>query len=123
MVDDATTVVVYTDHNSTLGIAKQTNFKNSTPHKQNLRLVRASLYLSQFDLVIKNVPEKQNVIPDSLSRLLAHETDEDKKCLDEEPDIYKDLFHMEQLTSVIQVSDDLLDKLQKGYKGRSDGRF
>jgi hypothetical protein len=123
MVDDATTVVVYTDHNPTLGIAKQTNFKNSTPHKQNLRLVRASLYLSQFDLVIKHVPGKQNVIPDSLSRLLAHETDEDRKCLDEEPDIYEDLFHMEPLTLVLHVSDDVLDKLQKGYKGRSDRRF
>jgi hypothetical protein len=115
MIDDAATVVVYTNHNSTLGIAKQTNFKNSTPHKQNLRLVRASLYLSQFELVIKHVPGKQNVIPDALSRLLAHETDEDKKCLDEKPDIYEDLFHMEPLTSVIHVSDELVDKLLKAY--------
>jgi hypothetical protein len=115
MIDDAATVVVDTDHNSTLGIAKQTNFKNSTPHMQSLRLVRASLYLSQFDLVIKHVPGKQNVIPDALSRLLAHETDEDKKRRDEEPDIYEDLFHMEPLTSVIHISDDLLDRLQKAY--------
>jgi hypothetical protein len=122
-VDDSTTVVVYTDHNSTLGIDKQTNFKNGTPHKQNLRLVRGSLYLSQFDLVIKHVPGKQNVIPDALSRLLAHETDEDRKCFDEEPDIYEDLFHMQPLILVIHVSDDLLDKLQKGYEGRSDGHF
>jgi hypothetical protein len=43
MVDDADKVVVYTDHNATIGIAAQTNFKSSTPHKQNLRLVRASL--------------------------------------------------------------------------------
>jgi hypothetical protein len=73
--------------------------------------------------VIKHVPGKLNVIPDALSRLLDHETDEDKKCLDEEPDIYEYIFYMEPLTLVIHVSDDLLDKLQKGYKGRSDGRF
>jgi hypothetical protein len=115
MVDDATVVVVYKDHNATIGIAAQTNFKSSTPHKQNLRLVRSSLYLSQFDLTIKHVPGRENVIPDALSRLLAQETDDDKHGLENEHDIYEELFHMEPLTSVIHVSDDMVDKLQKAY--------
>jgi hypothetical protein len=115
MVDDADKVVVYTDHNATIGIAAQTNFKSSTPHKQNLRLVRASLYLSQFGLTLRHVPGKQNVIPDALSRLLALDSAEEVKAVEEEPDLYEELFHMEPLTSVIHVSDELVDKLQKAY--------
>jgi hypothetical protein len=115
MVDDADKVVVYTDHNATIGIAAQTNFKSSTPHKQNLRLVRTSLYLSQFDMTLRHVPGKQNVIPDALSRLLAIDTAEEIEAVADEPDLYEELFHMEPLTSVIHVSDELVDKLQKAY--------
>jgi hypothetical protein len=129
IVDDAAAVVVYTEHTPTIGIAAQTNFKSSTPHKQNLHLVRASLYLSQFNLTMKHVPRRGNIIPDALSRLLALKTDNNKQGLEKKadiyeelfhmgglenkPDIYEELFHMEPLTSVIHVFDELVEKLQK----------
>jgi hypothetical protein len=42
MVDDATTVVVFTDHNSTLGIAEQTNLKKQ--HASQAELASRSCF-------------------------------------------------------------------------------
>ncbi|KAA8912216.1 hypothetical protein FN846DRAFT_767279, partial [Sphaerosporella brunnea] len=47
LIDDCDSVIVYTDHQATKNIVQQMDFRHSTPHKQNLRLVRASLHLTQ----------------------------------------------------------------------------
>jgi hypothetical protein len=108
LVDDASQVVVFTDHQATRDIAKQTNFRHSTPHKQNLRLVRASLYLSQFPQIkILHIPGRLNVIPDALSRLQAADD-----TTDDDTDIYEAL-HLQ--ASMLRISDDFIDRLQKGY--------
>jgi hypothetical protein len=110
LVDDSSEVVVFTDHQATRDIAKQTNFRHSTPHRQNLRLVRASLYLSQFPQIkILHIPGKLNVIPDALSRLQAAD---DTVNEDDGTDIYETL-HLQ--TSMLRISDDFIDRLQKGY--------
>ena len=43
-------VTVYTDHSATTSIVKQTKLTTSSTDKLNLRLVRALMYLSQFNL-------------------------------------------------------------------------
>ena len=43
---------------------------SSNTDKLNLRLVRASQYLSMFELDIRYKPGKKNIVPDALSRLL-----------------------------------------------------
>ena len=61
--------IIYTDHASTAGIVNQTHLGSSATDKLNLRLIRASQYLSQFSLEIRHRTGKSNVIPDALSRL------------------------------------------------------
>lgn len=70
MVDAAKhTTVIFTDHAANTSIARQTTLTTSNTDKLNLRLVRASTYLSQFNLDIKYRPGKDHIIPDALSRL------------------------------------------------------
>ena len=62
--------VVHTDHASTVGIMDSTNLASSSADRLNLRLIRASQYVSQFDLEIRWRPGKHNTVPDALSRLV-----------------------------------------------------
>lgn len=64
-------VIVYTDHSATTGIVQQTKLSSSSVDKLNLRLVRASTYLSQFRLNVRHKPGAHHVVPDALSRLPA----------------------------------------------------
>ena len=66
-----TTTVIWTDHSAIAGIANQTKLSSSNTDKLNLRLVRVSTYLSQFDICIKHKAGRDHVIPDALSRLPA----------------------------------------------------
>ena len=63
--------IIYTDHSATVGIVQQTTLTTSSVDKLNLRLIRASQYLSQFRLDVRHRPGKQHVVPDALSRLLT----------------------------------------------------
>lgn len=67
------TTVVCIDHAANPSIVNQTKFTTSSTDKLNLRLIRASTYLFQFQLEIKYRPGKQHIIPDALSRLPATE--------------------------------------------------
>jgi hypothetical protein len=108
LIDDSKEVHIFTDHQATKDIALQENFRHSTPHRQNLRLVRASLYLSQFPQIkITHIPGRLNVVPDALSRLTA-DTPEN----DDDGDIY-DSLHLQ--ASMLRISDDLIDRFQRGY--------
>ena len=60
---------VYTDHSATTSIVQQSTLRSTNTDKLNLRLVRASQYLSQFSLDVRHKPGKGHVVPDALSRL------------------------------------------------------
>jgi hypothetical protein len=64
-------VVVLTDHGATRGIYDRTSLNTADVTKANMRLVHASVYLSQFDLDIRHYPGRLNIVPDALSRLDA----------------------------------------------------
>ena len=64
-------VIIYTDHAAAVPISRQTSLITSSTDKLNLRLVRASQYLSGFNLAIRHKAGKANVVPDALSRLQA----------------------------------------------------
>jgi hypothetical protein len=103
LIEDAAQVVVFTDHQATKDIVLQTNFRHSTPHRQNLRLVRASLYLSQFPQIkVRHIPGRLNVVPDALSRLQAIE--DDAPAQDEDQDIYDTL---QSRATMLRISDKL----------------
>ena len=53
-------IVVYSDHNPLTSIHKMKN--------KNQRLLRRSLLLQECNLDIRHIKEKDNIIPDALSR-------------------------------------------------------
>ena len=61
--------VIYTDHEANSAIAAETKFSIININKLNLKLIRASTYLSQFRLNIRHRSEKFNVISNAFSRL------------------------------------------------------
>lgn len=118
------TSVVFTDHAANTAIAKQTTLTSSNTNKLNLRLVRASAYLSQFDLDIKYRPGKEHVIPGALSRLSSSNSLSANKHSDtldlesyhcgminpsEDPDIYT------ILGSFTVLSDEFQKSVIEGY--------
>ena len=99
-------VVIYTDHSATVQIAKQTSLSTSSTDKLNLRLVRASQYLSQYNLDIRHKSGKTNVVPDALSRLPGEPTpQEDTGILD------KSVYHI----TLVSMSDDFKSRLVEAY--------
>jgi hypothetical protein len=79
------TVIVLTDHGATKGIYDRTSLNTADVTKANMRLVHASVYLSQFDLDIRHYPGRLNIVPDALSRLdatpeenISHDNELDK---------------------------------------------
>ena len=68
MVELAPKTVVYTDHSTALGIAKQKSLTTSSTDKPNLQLVQASDYIQSFENIeFHHKPWKQHVVPDALS--------------------------------------------------------
>ena len=63
--------MIWTDHSAIISIASQTKLSSTSINKLNLRLIRASTYISQFNIVIRHKAGRNYVIPDALSRLLA----------------------------------------------------
>lgn len=102
--------VIYTDHGSALGIAKQTTLTTSSTDKLNLRLVRASDYIQRFNLEIRHKPGAQHIIPDALSRLSSLNIDE-KRRQDDEGELDA-LF----TTTLIEMEEAFRNRLLDGYR-------
>ena len=64
--------IMYIDHVVNTTIVKQTKFTFSSVDKLNLKLIRASIYLSQFRLKIFHRIDKFNVVFDAFSRLFTN---------------------------------------------------
>ena len=65
-------VVIQTDHLAILNIIKQSSITSTTSTmRMNVRLVRASQFLRQFQLDVKHKPGKEHIVPDALSSLAS----------------------------------------------------
>lgn len=73
------TTIIWTDHSAIPSIAAQTKLSLSNVDKLNLRLVRASAYLLQFNVTFKHKAGQEHVIPDALSQLLNKEDPQPRK--------------------------------------------
>ena len=62
-------IIVYIDHSTVVFISRQIIFIIFSSDKLNLRLVKVSQYLFDFNLFIKHKVDKINVVSDALSRL------------------------------------------------------
>jgi Integrase zinc binding domain/RNase H-like domain found in reverse transcriptase/Integrase core domain/Chromo (CHRromatin Organisation MOdifier) domain len=69
--------VIYSDHVAVKHIAHSTSLKTVSPERANMRLIRASQYLSQFRLDVRYRPGKDNIPADALSRIKHVETTAD----------------------------------------------
>ena len=99
--------IIYTNHSAAMSIFKQTSLATFNTDKLNLRLIRASQYLSSFNIVIRHKASKINVISNALSRLSkkssAQSDSSDKiEVLDALYDYIVDLKNHESRTVTIQ---------------------
>ena len=70
-IETARRTVGFTDHSAITNIVKQTTLVSSSSDRLNLRLIRASQYVSQFaTLEVRHKAGRLNTVPDALSRLL-----------------------------------------------------
>ena len=107
-------VIVYTDHSAAVPISKQTSLNTTSTDKLNLRLVRASQYLSAFNLELRHKAGKSNTVPDALSRLpqaIEPASDQSEGVLD--------ALHAEPVAiyhaTLVEMSDDFKQRLKQGY--------
>lgn len=118
MVESAPRTVIYTDHGSALGIAKQTTLTTSSTAKLNLRLIRASEYIQQFrDLEFRHKPGKRHIVPDALSRLPnSASTDAASSQHDAEGEL--DMLHgyAYTITSLVELNPELRKRILDGYQ-------
>lgn len=66
------TTMIFIDYFVNFSIVKQTTLNNENIDKLNLRFVRVSAYLSQFNINVRYKIDKINVIFDVLSRLSSN---------------------------------------------------
>ena len=121
-------VVIYTDHSAAVPISRQTTLTTSSTDKLNLRLVRASQYLSSFNIAVRHKSGKSNTVPDALSRLQGHEQahKDQPGVLDvlygrptEPLNAGPDLPPLPVITyhiTLVEMSDDFKDRLKKAYR-------
>ena len=67
-------VTVFTDYSANPAITQQTKLATVNITKQNLQLVRASMYLSEFNLQVLHHPGKSHTVSDTLSQLFSRNT-------------------------------------------------
>ena len=63
------TTMIYIDHETNSTIVNQTKFSTINIDKLNMKLIKTSIYLSQFRLKIKHKFEKFNIISNALNKL------------------------------------------------------
>ena len=62
-------VIIYTNHSTTISIFKQITFIIFNTNKFNLRLIKISQYLFDFNIFIRYKIDKINIMFNALSRL------------------------------------------------------
>ena len=63
--------IIWTDHSAIQNIVSQTKLTSSNVDKLNLRLIRSSMYLSQFNITIRHKAGREHIILDAMSQLPA----------------------------------------------------
>jgi hypothetical protein len=109
LIEGATAVKIFTDHKSAEDILSSTTLKTTSSVRQNLRLIRASQFISQYpNITVVHRPGKDHVNADALSRLTQlREKKVDLK--EDEGGVYG------FVTTVVGVSMSTLRLLEDGY--------
>ncbi len=86
--------------------------------KLNLRLVRANMYLSQFDLDIKHKSKRDHVISNVLSRLSSFQSDETKITDNSNNNVENDENSNSNILDDINVYVEILIEMSSNFKTR-----
>ncbi len=124
ILESTSPTIVYIDYSTIISIIKQYTLSLINTDRLNLRFIRASLYLSQFPLNIKYRPGPQNIIPDTLSRLLKKIIDDPKtsdrddvleniNAHHNDANIVEDIYAYNY--TVVKISADFRDKVKTTY--------
>ena len=99
--------VIQTDHSAILNLLKQKFIVSTTSTmRMNVRLVRASQFLYQFNLDVRYKSNKEHVVPDALFRLASL-----NRPMNKDHSELNVLFTM----TLVEMSTDFHDKLMSGY--------
>ena len=128
--------IIYTDHSAAIPISKQTTLNSTSTDKLNLRLVRASQYLSAFNIELRHKAGKSNTVPDALSRLAQEASASSSTDCSSEgildilygtidvpseyyeswypviPSIVPEIYHV----TLVEMSDDFKQRLRQAYQ-------
>lgn len=100
--------IIQTDHSAIVDIMKQKLITATTSTlRMNTRLIRASQFLTQFDLKVRHKPGKEHVVPDALSRL--------KNAGPQLQDTYSELDVL-FTAALVEMKQEFAQKILQGYK-------
>ena len=104
-------IIIQIDHSATVDICRQKLITSTNSFiRSNIRLVRASQYLSQFSLDVRHKSGKDNIVSDALSRLSSADV-----CLSESND-YSELDALYVYnTTLVEISENFRNRLIQGY--------
>ena len=111
-------IIIYINHFAAVQIARQITLFISFIDKLNLRLMRASQYLSSFNLIIRYKINKLNVVFNALFRLQINVSSEKKQAILKS--FYNNSIKLEQTTSFesILIYHITLIKMNNDFKKR-----
>ena len=113
------TMIINTNHENITKIVKQIKLNSINTNKINLRLIRASMYLSQFRLKIRHRSEKFNIISNAFNRLSTKKTTHEKLINlktyhDELKNSENDLTHAHVMT-LVEMNTKFKKQIQQKY--------
>ena len=108
--------IVLTDHSASKQVIEGKSLATVNLDRGNIQLAAASAYLSQFRLVVRHIPGRDNLVPDALSRLPAIDTEDTPEHPDqgelEDIDIEQTSFWT---TTTVDMAEDLKANMTEGY--------
>ena len=113
-------ITVFIDHDVNSSIVNQIKLSISVVNKFNFKLIKASMYLSQFRIKTFHRSEKSNIIFDVLFRLLIVRSRPKNHIID---NLNVDEFNIDVadklIDTLVQMTNDFRKKLVNGYKNDS----
>ena len=119
-------IIIYTNHFVAVSISRQIIFTISSNDKLNLRLMRASQYLFDFNLFVRHKADKTNVMSNVLFRLQIDVTIIDK--IDVLESLYEHILKFTQTdlilktflyfhhVTLVEMSNDFKIRLKQTYQ-------
>ena len=118
--------IIYTNHFAVVSISRQITLTIFSNDKLNLRLVRASQYLSDFNLFVRHKVDKANVVSNVLFKLQIDVIIIDK--IDVLESLYEHILKLTQANMIlktflyfhhvtlVEMSDDFKIRLKQAYQ-------